>query len=81
MAKNSIIILYGEGSEVSTSVTVPDLKGMNASQATAALKEKNLNISIQGKGIVVSQDYLIDEQVPEGTIINVTLKKASGGGQ
>ena len=81
LAKNSIIILYGEGSEVSTSVTVPDLKGMNASQATAALKEKNLNISIQGKGIVVSQDYLIDEQVPEGTIINVTLKKASGGGQ
>ena len=81
LAKNSIIVLYGEGSEVSTSVTVPDLKGMNASQATAALKEKNLNISLQGKGIVVSQDYLIDEQVPEGTIINVTLKQASGGGQ
>lgn len=81
LAKNSIIVLYGEGSEVSTSVVVPDLKGMNASQATSTLKEKNLNINIDGKGIVVLQDYMANEQVPEGTIINVTLKQASSGGQ
>ena len=81
LAKNSIIILYGEGSEVSTSVTVPDLKGLNASQATTALKEKNLNISIQGKGVVISQDYAQNEQVQEGTIINVTLRQKGGGGQ
>ncbi len=49
LAKNSIIVLYGEGSEVSTSVSVPNLKGMNASQATNALREKNLNINIEGK--------------------------------
>ncbi len=49
LPKNSIIVLYGEGSEVSTSVAVPDLKGMNASQATSTLKEKNLNISIERK--------------------------------
>ena len=81
LGKNSIIILYGEGSEVSTSVAVPDLKGMNASQATAALREKNLNINIEGQGIVTSQDYSKDEQVQEGTIVKVTLKKSSGGGQ
>ncbi len=80
LSKNSIIILYGEGSEVSTSVAVPDLKGMNASQATTALREKNLNISIEGKGTVISQDYLANEQVQEGTIIKVTLKKEISGG-
>ncbi len=82
LQKNSIIVLYGEGSEVSTSVEVPDLKGMNASQATASLREKNLNINIEGKGTVILQDYLANEQVQEGTIIRVTLKqKISGGAQ
>lgn len=75
LKKNSIIVLYGEGSDVATSVAVPDLKGMNASQASNALKSKNLNISIEGSGIVISQDYSKDEQVQEGTIIKVTLKQ------
>ena len=75
LKKNSIIVLYGEGSDVATSVAVPDLKGMNASQASNALKSKNLNISIEGSGIVLSQDYSKDEQVQEGTIIKFTLKQ------
>ena len=75
LQKNSIIILYGQGSNVATSVTVPDLKNMNASEATAVLKSKNLNINIEGSGIVITQDYLKDEQVPEGSIIKVTLKQ------
>lgn len=75
LSKNSIIVLYGQGSSISTSVTVPDLKGMNASQATSTLKSKNLNINIEGSGTVVSQDYAKDEQVQEGTIIKVTLKQ------
>ena len=48
---------------------------MNASQAASTLKSKNLNINIEGSGIVVSQDYTKDEQVQEGTIIRVTLKQ------
>lgn len=75
LQKNSIIILYGEGSDVATSVTVPDLKGLNASQAANVLKSKNLNISLEGSGIVISQDYLKDEQIQEGTIIKVNLKQ------
>ena len=75
LSKNSVIVLYGEGNDVATSVTVPDLKGMNASQASNTLKEKNLNISIEGSGIVISQDAAKDEQVPEGTVIKVTLKQ------
>lgn len=76
LSKNSVVVLYGEGNDVATSVTVPDLKGMNASQASNTLKEKNLNISIEGSGIVISQDAAKDEQVPEGTVIKVTLKQS-----
>ena len=43
LAKNSIIFLYDKDA-VATSVTVPDLNGMNVSEATNTLKEKNLNI-------------------------------------
>ncbi len=75
LLKGSVIVIYGEGSNVSTSVTVPDLKGMNASEAISALKSKNLNINIEGSGIVTSQDYTTGEQVPEGTIIKATLKQ------
>ncbi|MCI8444039.1 MAG: PASTA domain-containing protein [Clostridia bacterium] len=75
LPKNAIIVLYGEGSDVGTSVSVPDLKGMNASQATNLLKAKNLNISIEGSGTVISQDYAKDEQVAEGTIVKVILKQ------
>lgn len=75
LSKNSVVVLYGEGNDVATSVPVPDLKGMNASQASNTLKEKNLNISIEGSGTVISQDAAKDEQVPEGTVIKVTLKQ------
>lgn len=75
LSSNSIIMLYGEGNTVATSVSVPDLSGMNLSQATNALRSKNLNISVTGgSGTVTTQDYSKDELVPEGTIINVTLK-------
>lgn len=73
LSKNSVVVLYGEGNDVATSVTVPDLKGMNASQASNTLKEKNLNISIEGSGTVISQDAAKDEQVPEGTVIKWLL--------
>ena len=75
LQKNSIIILYGQDSNVATSVTVPDLKGMGSSQATSVLRQNNLNINIEGTGTVITQDYSRDEQVPEGTIIKVTLKQ------
>lgn len=74
LQKNSIIMLYGEGNTVATSVTVPDLSGMGVSQAASLLKSKNLNISYSGSGVVTTQDYAANEQVPEGTVINVTLK-------
>ena len=76
LPKDAIIILYSEDNAIATSVTVPDLKGMNASQATSTLKSKNLNINIEGSGVVITQDYSKDSLVPEGSIIRVTLKKS-----
>ena len=73
LPKDAIIILYSEDNAI---VTVPDLKGMNASQATSTLKSKNLNINIEGSGVVITQDYSKDSLVPEGSIIRVTLKKS-----
>ena len=74
LQKGSIIMLYGEGNTVATSVTVPDLSNMGVAQAASLLKSKNLNISYSGSGVVTTQDYAAGEQVPEGTVINVTLK-------
>ena len=70
-----MIVLYGEENNVSTSITVPDLKNMNASQATTILRDKNLNIDIEGSGTVISQDPAKDSQVQEGSIVRVTLKQ------
>lgn len=75
LAKNSLIVLYGESNNVSTSITVPDLKNMNASQATTILRDKNLNIDIEGSGTVISQDPPKDSPVQEGSIIRVILKQ------
>ena len=74
LQKNSIIMLYGEGHTVENSVSVPDLSGMTVSQATSILRSKNLNISYYGSGIITTQDYAVNELVPEGTVINVNLK-------
>lgn len=75
LQKSSLIMLYSTENTTRTSVTVPDLKGMSAAAATNALKSKNLNISIEGSGTVISQDYSKDSKVEEGTVIKVVLKQ------
>lgn len=77
LSKNSKIVLYDEGNTVRTSVTVPDLNGKTVAQATSILKSLNLNLSVDGSGVVVSQDPARDTQVEEGTVIKVTLREAS----
>lgn len=72
---NATILLYSEENDTRTSVTVPDLRGMSAAEATNALKAQNLNISIDGHGYVTTQDYAKDSTVEEGTVIRVTLKE------
>ena len=77
LSKDSVVVLYDEDNSVRTSVTVPDLTGKTAQQATSILKNLNLNISITGSGGVVSQDPAKDTKVEEGTVINVTLSSTN----
>lgn len=73
-----LVKLYTEEHSSSVSVTVPDLKGKNLSQATSSLKAKNLNIQATGSGIVVSQDVAVGTSVEEGSVIKVTLQEVTG---
>lgn len=73
LQNDSIIILYTEENNVRTSVDVPDLRGMGISNATSALKERNLNIIYEGHGTVISQSPSYTTSVEEGTVIKVVL--------
>lgn len=73
LLKDSIVVLYTEENDVRTSVEVPDLRGMGLSNATNALKERNLNIMYEGKGTVISQAPSYTTSVEEGTVIKVVL--------
>ncbi len=74
LEEGASIYLYTSIDDERTQVTVPDVKGMSASQAEATLKQNNLNINIDGtKGKVISQEPTYGTIVDEGTIINVNI--------
>lgn len=56
LPNNSLVMLYTAENNVRTSTSVPDLSGMSSARAANSLKSKNLNISIEGKGIVSIQE-------------------------
>ena len=67
-------MLYDQDTRISA--TVPDLTGKSAYQATSELKNSNLNISIEGTGVVISQDPPKGSIVDAGTVVKVTLSEA-----
>ncbi|MCI9087412.1 MAG: PASTA domain-containing protein [Clostridia bacterium] len=73
LTQNSIIKLYTETENTRVSKKVPDLMNKNLSQVKEELKKSNLNLSVTGSGIVVSQDPIQGTSVEEGTIIKVTM--------
>lgn len=75
LSNGSTVNIYSSGNEARVSATVPNLKDMTLSQATATLKSKKLNIHATGSGKVVSQDPMAGTSVEEGTVINVTLQQ------
>ena len=77
LTSNGIVCVYTESNGSSVSVTVPDLKGKNLSQATYSLKAKNLNIQATGSGIVVSQNIAVGTSVEQGTVVEVTLQEVT----
>lgn len=74
LEEGASIYLYTSSDDERTQVTVPDIKGMTATQAASVLKENNLNINIDGtNGKVISQEPTYGTIVDEGTIINVNI--------
>ena len=80
LLEDADVFLYTEGSNVATSVTIPNFKGMSITEAMNVASEHNLNISLDGSGIVISQDIAADTSVEIGTVINLTLKSELNGG-
>lgn len=75
LAKDSLIILNDNPNFQNPTVEVPNLKGLTAAQATNALKNRNLNISIQGSGKIIAQSPTFDTVVSEGSVVTVTLQE------
>lgn len=71
---NSIVALYSEENAIRTSVAVPNLSNLTLSQARNSLKSKNLNLTYEGAGKVVSQSISSGTTVEEGTVIHLVLE-------
>lgn len=80
LLENADVFLYTQTSNVATSVVVPNFKGMSVSEAQNVALESNLNISLDGSGIVISQDIAADSQIEIGSVINLTLTSQLNGG-
>lgn len=74
LLEDSTIYLYTSNNNVRTPTTVPDLKGMSYAQVVNSMQASNLNVIIDGSGIVVSQDISAGKEVEQGTAITVTLQ-------
>ena len=74
LIENSTMYLYTSNNNVRTPTTVPDLKGMNYAQVLNSIQASNLNVIIDGKGSVISQDISAGKEVEQGTAIKVTLQ-------
>lgn len=74
LVENSTIYLYTSNNNVRTPTTVPDLKGMNYAQVLNSIQASNLNVIIDGKGSVISQDISAGKEVEQGTAVKVTLQ-------
>lgn len=80
LIKGANIFLYTENNNVKTSVTVPNFKGMTAAQALNSANSKGLNLSLDGSGVVISQNTASGSEVEIGTVITVNLSAELNGG-
>ena len=81
LMENGIVKLYTNEYNTRVSKEVPNLKGKTLQQAESELANRNLNISAEGTGVIISQDITSGEQVDEGTIIRVKLQERISNSQ
>ena len=70
LVSGSSIMVYKEGEE-SKKVNVPDVRNMSTTEATAAFKNAGLNVRIEGKGYVLTQDVTPQEEIEMGSIVTI----------
>ncbi len=86
VAAGSTVILYAEEEASQETVTVPNLYGMTMSQAQSALEARGLFLSTSGapatdSNVVVSQQSVANgQEVPYGTVVEVTMIDSSNLG-
>ena len=81
LMENGIVKLYTNEYNTRVSKEVPNLKGKTLQQAKSELAARNLNISAEGTGEIISQDITSGKQVDEGTVIRVKLQEKISNSQ
>lgn len=76
--KGSIIKLYAKEDDLRVSVEVPHVIGATAAEAENMLKQRGLNISVSGQGVVVRQDPPSGTHVEQGTVIRLEMDNLTG---
>ena len=79
LIKNSTVHLFTEKSNERTETTIPNFKGMSAASAINSAEASNLNLVINGSGIVIAQDVASGKTVEQGTVVTLTLQQETGG--
>ena len=74
-------LLYTNEYNTRVSKEVPNLKGKTLQKAKSELAARNLNISAEGTGEIISQDITSGKQVDEGTVIRVKLQEKISNSQ
>lgn len=74
------VFLYTENNTVKSAVTVPNFKGMSAAQAINSANSKQLNLVLNGSGVVISQDTASNSEVEIGSVITLNLGAELDGG-
>ncbi len=71
LVSDSTVRVYREEDKEKITITVPDVRDMNISSATKALKKAGLNIRIIGNGNAIIQDPSPGDVVQKGSIVTV----------
>lgn len=74
------VYLYGSNGQNRATVEVPNFKGMTSAEAINSASSKNLNLVLDGSGVVVGQDTASGTSVEVGSVITLTLQSKLEGG-
>lgn len=80
LLNNSDIYLYSNSSQEKAYVDVPNFKGMTAAEAINSANSKNLNLILEGSGVVVGQGTASGSSVEVGSVITLNLQSKLEGG-